>query len=165
VDAIFGGWQSSGVFRWSSGLPFSLGPGLGFWPTNWELTGFVVPKGKALPKTGVFDNGGTPNVFQDSAGVPDFFRFAYPGETGNRNILRGPGIFNIDLGLAKNWNITESQRLQFRWEVFNITNSVRFDALSMSFYNGSITNSGVGNFLAPTNSVPRVMQFALRYQF
>jgi len=49
--------------------------------------------------------------------------------------------------------------------VFNVTNSVRFDSLSMEYYNGSITNSGVGNFLSPTNSVPRVMQFALRYEF
>jgi hypothetical protein len=164
VDAILGGWQSSGVFRWSSGLPFGLGPGLGNWPTNWELTGSVIPNGD-LPETGVFIVDGTPNVFKDPEAAAQAFRFAYPGESGTRNSLRGPGIFNIDLGLSKNWNFTETQRLQFRWEVFNVTNSVRFDPLNMSFNNGSISNSGLGNFLAPTNSLPRVMQFALRYEF
>ncbi len=163
ADAIFGGWQTSGLFRWSSGFPFSVGPGLGFWGTNWQLTSNVFPKGK-LPKTGTFIVDGNPNVFKDGTAAANAFRLAFPGESGQRNNLRGPGFFGIDLGLGKSWKITESQALQFRWEVFNVTNSVRFDVGSMSFNNGAISSSSFGNYLSTLTS-PRLMQFALRYTF
>jgi len=54
-------------------------------------------------------------------------RFAYPGEAGSRNNFRGQGYFGIDAGLAKSWRIREDMSLKFAWEVFNVTNSVRFD--------------------------------------
>ncbi len=163
ADAILGGWQTSGVMRWSSGLPFSVGAYC-CWPTNWELQGYAMPNGPK-PDTGVFNVDGSPNVFKDPDAASTAFRIPYPGEVGPRGYLRGPGIFSLDMGIAKNWNITERQKLQFRWEVFNVTNSVRFDALTMELYNGDITGSSLGKYLAPTNSTPRVMQFALRYEF
>ena len=161
ANAIVGGWQFSGLLRWSSGLPFSIGPGLGFWATNWELTSNAVLSG-ARPKTGTFMVSGQPNVFADPTTAIQDFRFAFPGESGQRNNLRGPGIFGLDTGLAKSWKITESQALKFSWEVFNATNSVRFDAVSAS---GTLSNSSsFGNFIQ-TLSKKRVMQFALRYSF
>jgi hypothetical protein len=161
-DAIVGGWQVSGLYRWSSGLPFTIGSGLGFWPTNWELTSSAVMNG-AKPSTGKFtDSDGDPNVFKDFTNAINSFRFAFPGESGQRNELRGPGIFDIDLGVAKAWKITESQSLRFSWETFNLTNSVRFDAASG---NGSLANNtSFGKFIK-TLSTPRVMQFSLRYNF
>ena len=166
VDAIVGGWQLSGLLRWSSGLPFTIGPGLGFWATNWELTSSAVLNGPR-PRTGRFPtspaNGDLdPNVFQNKDTAINSFRFAYPGESGQRNELTGPGIFGLDTGIAKSWKITESQALKFSWEVFNATNSVRFDAASG---NGSLANNtSFGKFIQ-TLSQKRVMQFALRYSF
>ena len=52
------------------------------------------------------------------------FRFAYPGESGNRNVVRGAGFFGINTGVSKTWRLAESQSLRFSWEAFNITNSV-----------------------------------------
>ncbi|MFY9558855.1 MAG: TonB-dependent receptor [Terriglobales bacterium] len=161
ANAIVGGWQFSGLLRWSSGLPFTIGPGLGFWATNWELTSSAVMNGRR-PKTGTYIVNGQPNVFKDPATAIQAFRFAFPGESGQRNELRGPGIFGLDTGLGKSWKITESQALKFTWEVFNATNSVRFDAASG---NAALANStSFGNFIQ-TLSQKRVMQFALRYSF
>jgi hypothetical protein len=58
---------------------------------------------------------------------------------------------------------TDKQSLQLRWEVFNVTNSVRFDPQSV---NNSIDTFGsqFGNYTRLL-SQPRVMQFALRYEF
>jgi len=39
----------------------------------------------------------------------------------------GPGFFGTDVGLAKSWKIHESVGLKFAWEVFNVTNFVRFN--------------------------------------
>jgi len=166
ADAVFGGWGLSGIFHWTSGLPFSMGAGAG-WPTNWELQGLSVQTGDP-GKIGVFrDSSGNPNMFQTTTDAQtqaiNAFRFPYPGESGQRNELRGPGYFEIDTGLSKAWKITESQVARFSWEVFNVTNSVRFDAAA-SANQFALT---FGNFGAYSNTLskPRVMQFSLRYEF
>jgi hypothetical protein len=164
VDAVLGGWQVTGIYRWTSGFPFSVSNGA-IWPTNWQLGGDAMPAGTTLPQTGVYKNGdGTVNVFADGVGALADFRHDYPGESGTRNNLRGDGVFNIDLGLDKRWKMPykETHSIQLRWEVFNVTNSVRFDVQSIQ---PSLTNqSEFGNYTQEL-SVPRVMQFALRYEF
>jgi Carboxypeptidase regulatory-like domain len=175
LDALVGGWQWSGLWRWTSGYPFSVQPGLGYWPTDWQLTSLTVLSG-TKPKTGTYMlNGVTPNVFQnpnnpDTSSDPttavNQFRFAYPGESGQRNILRGPGTFDIDTALAKSFKITERQALSLAVDAYNVTNSVRFDVGSLQTgYNISISNgSQFGNF-SSTLSQPRVLEFSARYTF
>jgi len=67
-------------------------------------------------------------MFKDSTTANAAFRHPYPGESGQRNELRGPGYFGIDTGVGKQWQIAKNQTLKFAWEAFNPTNSVRFDA-------------------------------------
>ena len=171
VDAILGGWSTTGLFRWSSGYPISIAGGSGDFPTNWELTGAARVSGP-IPKSGQFiDSSGNPTIFKDTPALPSVddngvlhcssFCYAYPGEAGVRNNVRGPGYFGIDTGLFKSWRITEEQSLKFGWEVFNVTNSVRFDVGTM---NSTFDQQGFGTFTS-TLTRPRVMQFSLRYTF
>lgn len=166
VDAFVGGWQLTGLYRHSTGLPTSAGNGR-FWPTNWNITGYATPVGPF--EDGTNKNAPAPpggrggvNIFQNPASAVEAFDYTLPGQTGNRNGIRGDGNFNIDLGLGKRFHITERQSLQFRWEVFNVTNSVRFDPLT-----ASISLGDVGSFgrYTDTLTLPRVMQFALRYEW
>jgi hypothetical protein len=170
ADAFIGGWQLTGIFRWTSGLPISVGNGR-FWPTNWNSPGFATRTGP-LPKQETTKNapaaatGGTPgpNIFPDPASALDSYDNTLVGETGERNGLRGDGFFGIDLGLGKTWKLPfEGHKLQFRWETFNLTNTVRFDVNSLTLDLGS----GRGNFgkYSETLTNPRVMQFVLRYEF
>ncbi|MGA6980889.1 MAG: carboxypeptidase-like regulatory domain-containing protein [Candidatus Sulfotelmatobacter sp.] len=177
VNSIFGGWGLSGLGRWTSGFPFSVSAGSG-WSTNFELEGtsfLIGPK----PKTGVFiDASGNPNAFQNAQSIqcycpyapsgtgPVEFRDTYPGEAGQRNNFRGPGFFSIDSGLNKVWNFSEEKLLRFSWEVFNITNSVRFDAANaISGANEDLVDiTGFGKYQR-TLTTPRVMQFSLRFAF
>jgi len=166
LDAIIGGWQLSGLYRWTSAFPFNVSNGFQ-WPTNWQLGGQAIRTGKL--HTGVFKNptDGSVNVFQEGPGPNGAitqFRSPFPGEAGARNQVRGDGFFGVDLGLSKRWKMpwSEGHSLQFRWEVFNVTNAVRFDSQSIApelDISGSFGN--YGGLL--TN--PRVMQFALRYEF
>jgi hypothetical protein len=169
ANGILGGWMVSGLWRWSSGYPFSISPGYG-WATNFELESADILNGPK-PKTGTFIlNGTTPNVFANPTTGSDSaisqFRVAFPGESGQRNELRGPGTFNIDMSLLKVWNITESQSIKFAWDNFNLTNSPRFDVGTMQLDGNNATSSSTsfGNF-ASTLSNPRVMQFSVRYTF
>jgi hypothetical protein len=161
VDALLGGWSLSGLAKWTSSLPFGVQNGLVF-PTNWELNGFanlVGPK----PKTGTFtDADGDVNMFQNPGTAITAFDFPFPGEVGQRNNLRGPGYFGVDMALTKAWNFTERQKLSFNWSVYNITNSVRFDAFSVL---PEIDVSGGFGKYSRTLTRPRVMEFALRYSF
>jgi hypothetical protein len=160
-DAILGGWSFNGLYHWTTGLPFSIFPG--GWSTNYDLTGEAIRTGNP-GKVGVYrDASGNPNMFRDVNTAVNAFRHPYPGESGERNILRGPGYFGIDAGLGKEWSITEQQKVKFAWEVFNVTNSVRFDAADSS--NGfDLSSSGFGVY-SSTLTKPRVMQFSLRYSF
>ena len=171
LDAVVGGWTISGLWRWSSGYPFSISSGFG-WATNFDEQSLAVLDGKR-PRTGTFVLSGQPNVFSNPNNVSDpnsainQFRAALPGESGQRNNLRGPGSFNIDSSISKTWRILERQELRFSAEAFNLTNTPRFDVgtMQLNLAGNSITNSSsFGNF-SSTLSNPRVLEFALRYKF
>jgi carboxypeptidase family protein len=175
LDAIFGNWELTGIFRMTSGFPTTVNDG-NYWPTNWENTANSILVGPK-PKSGTFMVNGSPNIFQNPCCDPVTsaiaqFRYALPGEGGERNLIRGAGYFGIDMGLGKTWNITESSALRFSWETFNITNSVRFDAAALEPIAGSnasgnlsLSNSSSFGYYTSTLTSPRVMQFALRYSF
>ena len=173
VNGIFGGWGLNGLYRWTSGFPFSVEANAG-WSTDFELEGSSFLTGPK-PKTGVFrDSSGDPTVFKNpssftcqcsaaSAGNTTF-RATLPGEAGSRNNFRGPGYFGIDAGLSKTWNFREQKLVKFSWEVFNVTNSVRFDAAGSLINQDLVDITGFGKFNSTLTS-PRVMQLALRFAF
>jgi len=170
VDALLGGWQISSIFRKTSGLPTSVGNGF-FFPTNWQYSGFGTQLTPILG-VGTFknvlvgpgDKNGGPNLFADPATAFAAYQNTLPGGVGTRNLLRGSGYFTIDTGLGKTWRMPykETHSLQFRWEVFNVTNSVSFDP---GFVSASLDTPNTFGKYTSTLSNARVMQFGLRYQF
>jgi hypothetical protein len=165
TDLAIGGWRVASIVRWTSGLPFSLTEG-GF-TTDWEIASYGVKTGNFKAKK-VYNPGNIPNAFGTAlasqitgsvlTGSP-LERLPYPGEAGERNNFRRDGYFGADASLEKPFNITESQRVLFRWEVFNLSNSVRFNAVS-----GSLVSGTFGNY-STTLTTSRRMQFSLRYSF
>ncbi len=175
LNGIFGGWGFNGLYRWTSGFPFSVEAGNG-WSTDFELEGSSILTGPK-PKTGVFmEANGNPTVFQNpeqtiscsctpaSAVGNSTFRPTYAGEAGQRNNFRGPGYFGIDTGLSKMWNVGEQRTIRFAWEVFNVTNSVRFDAAGSLIGQDLVNITGFGIFNTELTQ-PRVMQYSLRFAF
>ena len=71
-------------------------------------------------------------------------------------MLRGPGYFTVDTVVRKTFDITERQHLDFSWEVFNVTNSVRFNIFSAL---PEIDISGSFGKFTHTLNGPRVMEF------
>lgn len=174
VDAVLGGWQLATIFRYNSGEP--IGTAQRFfdnsgWVTNWNIKSSPV---QICPiETGVFNNGegGLPRLFRDPQAAYNCFRSPLPGETGDRNQLRMPDYFALDMGLQKQFTMPwgENHKLGFRWDVFNVTNTPIFTGPFSETRVGYIPNQGnapvsFGEFTG-TKSAPRVMQFALRYDF
>jgi Carboxypeptidase regulatory-like domain len=166
VDALIGGWQLTGLARWTSGFPIGVSNGAQ-WPTNWQIQGFATPIGPVSGNGAVKTASGSVNLFGDSAAAAAAlgnYQADFPGQVGARNTLRGDGFASLDLGLSKRWKMPwkESHSLQFRWEVFNALNLTRFDVQSLNL---SITNgSNFGDYSGLLTN-PRTMQFALRYEF
>jgi hypothetical protein len=171
LDAAIGGWRLSGLFRWTSGFPYTIYNNPADYPTDWYWEGAAVPTVSHVKSGAYHMPGGNVNLFPDPATAQNFFQPALPGQVGVRNFVRGDGYFGVDLGLSKRWNMpwTDKQSLVLRWEVFNVTNSTRFDfndqnAGSASESNNSIAVPNFGNYTHLMTN-PRVMQFALRYEF
>jgi len=165
LDAVIGGWQLSGIGRLTSGFPFSVGNGFQ-WPTDWDLSGNGYQIARV--KTGAYYNPahiGEVNVFSNFANDASAFREPFPGEAGQRNNLRGQGFFSVDMGLSKRWQMPwkESHGLQLRWQVYNVTNSKRFDPQSLNSFL-DVFGSTFADYTR-LSTKPRVMEFALRYEF
>jgi len=176
LDAFIGGWQLSGLARWTSGFPFSVDGGQR-WPTDWFLT--AVTQMTAKPQTGIYHLTipdpvtGKPDSFVSPFANPtaaqNDFTLPLPGGVGSRNVLRGDGFASWDMSLAKRWKMPyrESHSLQFRWEVFNVPNLTRFNAQGVGASLLTSLTQSPASFGAYTSLLtqPRVMQFALRYEF
>jgi hypothetical protein len=173
VDAFLGGWQISGTWRQTSGLPTTVSNDQR-WPTNWENDAWGVPNGNPMPpvtnnKNALGINGVRgPNLWDDPQAAFDAYHYCPAGESGLRNNIRGAGYFGIDSSVSKTFNMPwkESHKLQIRWETFNLTNTIRFDPTSNPFGDaGGLMNANTFGKLTGQLGAPRQMQFALRYIF
>ncbi len=122
----------------------------------------LVQIGQAIPSSG--------GIATASAAGTDI------GDVG-RNCLRGPRQVNLDFSLAKLFPISESQTFEFRTEFFNLFNHPNF-ANPISNLNALVASAGridptsgqvlnAGNFgrIISTSSNPRIIQFALKFNF
>jgi len=162
VNGVIGNWESSGLARWTSGLPFSTPVGSGT-VTAVVIESYAVPTAPiSIHKKGnvlAFTSNGQPVDPATGVGV----RYPLTGEVGPRNNYRGDGYFGIDSGLHKSWHVAERHQLAFGWEVFNVSNSTRFDTNPATFQN-SFNKGNFGTYGA-TLTQPRIQQFSLRYSF
>ena len=166
VDAIVGGWTFSGIFSARSGLPFQLATSS--WPTSFIFDGAnghpaITDGDRNALRASIHDApDGTIQFFADPEAALAAVRYPRHGQPGNRNTLRGPGYWNLDTALLKNFRLpwSETQRLQIRWESYNVFNH-------HSFALPSSTDIGSSTFGQITTSAsnPRVMQFGVRWDF
>jgi hypothetical protein len=76
-----------------------------------------------------------------------------------RNVLTAPPIVDSDFQLFKDTNVYENQSVEFRWEMYNVLNHTQWSAPSVNMESPSTFGVITGT------AAPRIMQFALRYQF
>jgi len=134
ANHILGGWQISPVISYLTGLPITVGAG-GNLNANGsgqtaDLVGhFHITNGKP-PRTGqtCAQDDGSCHYFDASAFAAPLITSpdnAHYGNT-NRNEFRGPGYFEMDLSIARNFKLTERFTLQVRADAFSLTNTPHF---------------------------------------
>jgi hypothetical protein len=157
LNQIVGGWQVSGLIRYHSGVPTTVGGELAYNANYWLSSLAIATRPVA---SGVHtDQNGYPSMFANTS-VSGSFLDELPGHTGQRAVLRLPEMMLTDMSLVKAFPLPwEGQRIQFRAEAFNVFNNVNFSNPSLSLQ----APGTFGEYQAVGD--PRVMQFALRYEF
>jgi hypothetical protein len=173
ADAVVGGWQLAGIYRWNSGQPVSTPFDAAQWATNWN----VQSNGTRIRPVKFGAVRSTQNAFTDPQAAFNSFRNARPGETGERNVFRGPTYSTFDVGLSKTWTMpwSENHKFQFRVEAFNVFNKQYFSATNTNatrttygLPQDSDISSASADFGKIYNNIqgsPRSFQFGFRYSF
>jgi len=168
MRGAFGGWQISGFTTFQSGTPFSIVDSAG--ATCYTPIGPDQSLASFAPGATIADavtHGSIQSRLDHYLNLSAFQPAPVLGSDGctgygdlRRNLFRGPAQQDWDFALAKIFNLTESQKLEFRTEFFNLWNHPSFD--NPSFIDVSGPNFGA---ITSTVGTPRIIQFSLRYSF
>lgn len=160
-----GGWQLNGLFSAYSGTPFTVTASNASLnaPTETQTADQVLSNVRILGGTGPGQS-----YFDPAAFAP--VTTARYGTSG-LNILRGPGVLNMDLGLFREFVVTERLRVQFRAEAFNVGNTPHFNNPGTNISNavrsadGTITKLNGYTEITTAANDERQFRFGLRISF
>jgi Carboxypeptidase regulatory-like domain len=151
-------WQASGIVTLQSGLPFT--PQLSYNPSNDGDTRNPVRPTWNPSFSGPVILGGPGQYFNPLAFIQPL-----PGTYGNvgRNILRGPGLAQTDLSLARRFSLSERLGLQFRAEFFNLFNRTNFNTPNPVVYAAATGGpSPTAGVITSTATTSRQVQLGLK---
>jgi Carboxypeptidase regulatory-like domain len=171
ADEVVGGWELSGLPIWHTGTPYMANSVAFIMSYSNEdpaiLTGSLGPM-----KSHVTVQNGQVYAFKDYQQAYNQYTGPVGFQMGSRNDLRGPGFFDLDLGLGKTFPIyKEGVNLKFRVDAFNALNHPNFQA--PSFENNMSLVAAPNEFgVIPGTVIPngsdqaaRVLQGSLRLEF
>jgi carboxypeptidase family protein len=152
ANTIASGWSLSTIYQARSGAPLTIGSG-----SDVALNGFSAQRPNQVLANPYGDRSALSGYFNVAA-----FAQTLPGTYGNVGVgtVVGPGFWEWDEAISRQFRIREGQLLEFRAEAFNVTNSLRRG-------NPGTTLSNANTFGVIQSSVggPRILQFALKYVF
>jgi hypothetical protein len=138
-------WQLSGVYRWTSGRPYTVGfsiPGIG--ATN--LTGTDTPNAR-IALTCDPGRGWSGDPYQQFANT-SCFAPPQPGSKGDetpRFFARNPPLNNLDLSVSKNVAVTHGAKFEIRLDMFNALDTVQFTGVNSTANFRSLTDRTITN--------------------
>ena len=161
---VLEGWEISGVTRAASGFPVTLSTNgdnsyQGSSPNGVNNRYLDLPDAGQPLKINSNPRANGLYYFNSRAFVDNA-----PGTPGNvaRRYFSGPGMFNTDAVLHRNFEIREGKVLQLRLEVFNLFNHVQF--FGPAAVNGDVDNTQLFGKVQ-NSAAPRLMQLAAKFTF
>ncbi|AXC11620.1 Oar protein [Acidisarcina polymorpha] len=167
-NLLLGGWSIAPILTFSSGYPVALS----------DSSDDPNQDGTFSDRPQYLGVGGQSNAVQSGySKTENAFRFLKAGSFGpvacpanlnfgiwcdsptSRNAIHGPHTTNVDFALLKHFNVLEHQAVTFEANFFNLFNHANFGDIDGNIADGS----NFGHALSSTD--PRVIQFALRYDF
>ena len=152
TSKLLKGWSANGIVNVQSGIPLAVT----------QATNFNAFAGFGTQRPNIVSTPNLPNGSRSTAQWFDIsaFQIAPQFTIGNtsRNPVRGAGYRNFDLAIIKRTNLTETTGIEFRAEIFNLTNTPPLNAPNVVLGSpgfGSITSAGD----------PRIIQFGVKLNF
>jgi hypothetical protein len=152
ANYILSNWDLNGIVSFTSGLPYNI-----------TVCGDIANtgNGSCYERPNLVGN---PNISNRSPALwfnPAAFSVPAPYTFGNlgRNAYRADPYKNLDLGLFREFPITESKGFQFRVEAFNLSNHPTWGVPN------SVLNQNLFGVVQSTRSTERQIQFALKFYY
>jgi len=162
LNYVVGGWTLNGILSFSSGIPFFVGASgdIAHIAANTACCALGFGNYERLNFSG--GNPYAPNRSPTQWLNPAVFSVPDAGTFGNlgRNTLRSDRFKNLDLSLFKQFPITESKRLEFRFETFNLTNTPVWGVPDVNISDGAKFGT-----ISSTANTARQLQFGLKLYF
>ncbi len=150
ANVALGGWALNSIMTLQSGMPVTVTQAT----NNNAFAGFSLQRPNIAANPKLASNARTPQAFFNTAAFAAAPTFAIG--TASRNPVRGPAYRDLDVALVKHSRFFESTDVEFRAELFDLTNTPAF-----AQPNGSFGAAAFGSITSTTTD-PRVIQFALR---
>ncbi|MBB5341738.1 TonB-dependent receptor [Tunturiibacter gelidoferens] len=149
-NAMLGGWSLNTILSLQSGMPVTVTQAT----NNNAFAGFSLQRPDIVGNPNLTAGQRTPAHYFNTAAFSTAPQFVIG--TASRNPVRGPAYRDLDVSLIKRTRLVEKADLEFRAEMFNVTNTPEF-----AQPNGSFGSPAFGSITATTTD-PRVVQFAIR---
>ncbi len=152
VDAVIGGWETSGIFTWHGGFPLTISGG------DTSGTNSRGSRADCIAPAHVFGKqeyaGGGYQWFDPNSYAP-----SQPAHFGTCGVgtVRGPGLVDLDFSAEKSFVFTERYRLTFRTDFVN--------AFNHPILNSPGTGLGAGLGVVQSSQPGRTIQLALKLYY
>jgi hypothetical protein len=191
TGAVVGGWQLSGILTLTDGHPLSIEDNNSVQEAqigeSENLRVNLIPGGDNNPVLGGPDKYFDPSQFLPSTCMGSQYCYVQrpdpsdptktilvgdpslgyaPGYFGNlgAGTLTSPGLATLDFSLLKHFAVTESQKIQFRADFFNLFNRPNFGGPSRTIFTDGVPSADAGRITSTSGSA-RQIQLGLRYTF
>jgi hypothetical protein len=149
-NVLLGGWSLNTILSLQSGMPVTVTQAT----NNNSFAGFALQRPNIVGNPNLPASQRTPAHYFNTAAFANAPQFVLG--TASRNPVRGPAYRDLDLALVKHTALFAETQMEFRAEMFNVTNTPAF-----SQPNGSFGAAAFGSITSTTTD-PRVVQFAIR---
>jgi hypothetical protein len=159
---VLGGWNQSGMVTLQSGAPFSVFGNATRNAYFAQVSSARVSFAPGMTLQDAVKSGRVQDRLLQYFNTAAFTDSLDSWGNAGRNILRGPSQRQLDLSLGKRFKATESMFAEFRWEMYNVTNTATFSNPASTFV---ANGTGTAGQITSTIGGPRTMQGALRFTF
>jgi len=149
-ESFLAGWQLNAIMSLQSGMPVTVTQATNF---N-SFAGFSLQRPDLVGTPSLPSGDRSPSRFFNTAAFATAPQFTIG--SASRNPVRGPAYRDLDLALVKHTTLFHETGLEFRAELFNVTNTPAF-----AQPNGNFGSAAFGSITSTTTD-PRVVQFAVR---
>ena len=152
MRTAFGDWEVTAIVGGGTGQPLTIFtgtlPGLNGGPSGTGYNDNQRPN-RVASEPCAAKSGPPEQVINPNAYTLNGFRLGTIGNAG-RGDCTGPGYFQTDLALYKNFPLSNGIKLQFRWDIFNVFNNTNFlfQDLVVNMNPSAVTLNAAGNTIA-----------------